>query len=411
VTQPTVRRVVVVGAGTAGGTLAGLLRQAGYAGEVVVLGEERHLPYHRPPLSKKLATPVDEAGRWLRPAAFYDEQRVDVALGDAADAIDLAARTVTTRSGRSLAYDVLVLATGSRPRTLAVPGAHLGGVLTLRTLEDAERLRSSIAAGRPMAVVGGGYVGLEVAAVARTRDLPVTVVEREQRLLARVASPRLAEVLARHHTRRGTTVRTGAEVVAFEGAGGEVARVHLTDGTTVAAETVVVGVGAAPCDELARAAGLACDPGGGVLVDAGARTSDPAVLAIGDVTVRPRPGGAAMRLESIPSATEQAKQAAATICGTPEVPVEVPWFWSDQFDLKLKIAGVVEGPFATTVRGDPDARSFALLHHRDGVPVAVETANANADFMAGRRLVAAARPVDPDRWADPAVPLRELALA
>jgi 3-phenylpropionate/trans-cinnamate dioxygenase ferredoxin reductase component len=411
VSDPAQGRVLVVGAGTAGGTFAGLLRQAGYAGEVVVLGAEPHLPYHRPPLSKKFAEPVADTERWLRDPGFYDDQRLTMWLGESAVELDPVAQVVTTDRGRRIGYDTVVLATGSRPRRLAVPGAHLDGVLTLRTLDDAQRLRDEVAGGGSLAVVGGGYVGLEVAAVARARGVPVTVLEREDRLLARVASPALAGILAEHHTRRGTAVRTGVEVVALEGSGGRVTRLHTSQDEVVAADVVVVGVGAEPCDELARAAGLVSAPGGGVVVDGGARTSAPGVLAVGDVTVRPRPGGDPMRLESIPSATEQAKQAVATVCGGPAVAAEVPWFWSDQFDLNLKIAGVVGAPYDTALRGDPTAGSFALLHHRDGTPVAVETANANADFMAGRRLLATGRAVDPERWADPAVPLRELALA
>jgi 3-phenylpropionate/trans-cinnamate dioxygenase ferredoxin reductase component len=411
VSRPPGGRVLVVGAGTAGGTFAALLRQAGYAGEVVLLGAEPHLPYHRPPLSKRFAEPVAETERWLREAGFYADQRLTTWLEESAVVLDPQARTVTTDRGRTVDYDTVVLATGARPRPLAVPGAHLDGVLTLRTLDDAQRLRDEVAAGGALAVVGGGYVGLEVAAVARARGLAVTVVEREARLLARVASPALADALAGHHARRGSTVRTGAEVIALEGSAGRVQRLHLSDGTQVAADAVVVGVGAVPCDELARAAGLDCAPGGGVVVDASARTSAPGVLAVGDVTVRPRRGGGPMRLESIPSATEQAKQAVATVCGAPAPALEVPWFWSDQFDLRLKIAGILEGAYDTAVRGDPAAGSFALLHHRAGAPVAVETANANADFMAGRRLLAADRPVDAERWSDPATSLRELALA
>ncbi|WP_141013621.1 NAD(P)/FAD-dependent oxidoreductase [Nocardioides sambongensis] len=407
----TAQRVVVVGAGTAGGTFAGLLRQAGYDGDVVMLGAEPDPPYHRPPLSKKFADPAADASRWLREAAFYDEQRITLALTESAVDLDPVARVVRTDRGRELRYDVVVLATGARPRPLIAPGAHLDAVLTVRTLSDANRLRDEVAAGRTMAVVGGGFVGLEVAAVARSRGLPVTVVEREERLLARVASPPLARVLAEHHGRRGTVVRTGVEVVAVEGARGRAQRLLLSDNTHVAADVVVVGVGAQPCDELGRRAGLVCAAGGGVVVDDAARTSMDGVLAIGDVTVRPRLGGDPMRMESIPSATEQAKQAVATICGAPPPAPEVPWFWSDQFDLKLKIAGILAPPYDTALRGDPRAGSFALLHHRDGTPVAIETANANADFMAGRRLLASGHLVDAERWADPAVPLRELAFA
>jgi 3-phenylpropionate/trans-cinnamate dioxygenase ferredoxin reductase subunit len=400
-------RVVVVGGGHAGGTFVALLRQAGHTGEIVVVGAEAHPPYQRPPLSKKLSATGAE---WLRPAQFYADNDVTLALGEHVTAIDRAARTVDTSLGRILAYDALVLATGARPRRLHVPGSDLAGVLTLRTLDDAARLRTSVAAGGPLAVVGGGYVGLEVAAAARAGGVPVTVVEREDRVLARVASPALSGILTDHHVRHGTTVLTGAEVVAFEGDGRRVHGIFLADGTSVAADTAVVGVGAVPCDDLANAARLRCS--GGVVVDERARTSDPAVWAIGDVTVRPHhAGGAPMRLESIPSATEQAKQAVASILGRPPAALEVPWFWSDQLDLKLKIAGVVRAPYDTVLRGDPASGSFALFHHLGDRLVAVEAANANADFMAGRRMLTDRRAVDPVRLADPAVALRELALA
>jgi 3-phenylpropionate/trans-cinnamate dioxygenase ferredoxin reductase subunit len=401
-------RVVVVGAGHAGGTFVALLRQAGYAGDVLLLGAERHLPYQRPPLSKKL---LAESGvQWLRDEPFYAENSVAVGLDETVTAIDVAARCVDTSTGRRVEYDALVLATGARPRPLDVPGSELPGVQTLRTLEDAATLREAVGRAGPVVVVGGGYVGLEVAAVARSGGVPVAVLEREERVLARVASPALSGILADHHRGRGTDVRTGVEVVSFEGDSDGVRRIHLDDGRTVDATTVVVGVGAVPCDELAVRAGLQCR--GGVVVDASSRTSDEAIWAVGDVTVRPRhDGGDPMRFESIPSATEQARQAVASIMGQPPVTLEVPWFWSDQFDLKLKIAGVVQPPYDTVLRGDPGTGSFALFHHRSGRLVAVEAANANADFMAGRRLLSANRTVDPARLGDPTVPLRELALA
>lgn len=401
-------RVLVIGAGHAGGTFVALLRQAGYAGEVLLLGAERHLPYQRPPLSKRFLT--EAGGQWLRDEPFYAENSVTVALDESATAIDSATRTVETSTGRRLGYDALVIATGARPRTLDVPGHDLPGVQTLRTLDDAARLRDGVAAGGDVVVVGGGYVGLEVAAVARSGGVPVTVLEREDRVLARVASPALSGILADHHRGQGCDVRTSADVVAFEGADNGVRRILLSDGRAVDASTVVVGVGATPCDGLASEAGLHCR--GGIVVDASSHTSDDAIWAVGDVTVRPpHGGGEPMRFESIPSATEQARQAAASIMGNPPPELEVPWFWSDQFDLKLKIAGVVRPPYETVVRGDPASGSFALFHHHGERLVAVEAANANRDFMAGRRLLAASSPVDPDRLADPSVPLRELALA
>lgn len=397
-------RIAVVGAGHAGATFVALLRQAGYDGQVVLLGAEPHLPYQRPPLSKSFLT--DSEPQWLRPESFYREHDVTVHRGATVTGLDLRRREVRTAHGHQVGFDVLVLATGARPRLLAVPGAAQPGVLSLRSLDDADRLRRAVAGRGPVAVVGGGYIGLEVAAVARSVGLPVTVVEREARVLARVASPALSSILTTHHRAQGTSVLTDAEVLAFESGADGLRALLLSDGTTVQADAAVVGVGAVPCDELAVAAGLQCD--GGVVVDAASRTSDPGVLAIGDVTVRPGPGGTRRRLESIPSATEQAKQAVATVLGRPPPASEVPWFWSDQFDLKLKIAGTLRPPYETVLRGDPASGSFALFHHDEGRLVAVEAANAAGDFMAGRRILAADRAVDPSRIADPAVPPREL---
>ncbi|MEU0466057.1 FAD-dependent oxidoreductase [Amycolatopsis sp. NPDC006131] len=396
-------RVLIVGAGHAGATLAGLLRQAGHRGPIELFGDELDLPYHRPPLSKKFAE--GELEQWLRPAEFYREQDITVRLGEHVVTIDGDGRRVRTASGEFHNYDHLVLATGAEPRALPVPGADLAGVVSLRTLADARVLRKCLEERLGLAVVGGGYIGLEVAAVARSRGVDVTVVEREERVLARVASPRLSEILAAHHRRQGTRIITGAEVTRIDGADGRVRAVVLGDGTEIPCEAVLVGVGAVPRDRLAADAGLLCAQG--VVVDEHARTSDPRILAIGDVTRRPLGTGALVRLESIPSATEQAKQAVATITGAPPVAAEVPWFWSDQFDLKLKIAGLVPATPHTVVRGDPATGRFALFHHHGGMVTAVESANSPAEFMAGKKFIASRTRIDPARLADGAVPLRD----
>ncbi|WP_250280830.1 FAD-dependent oxidoreductase [Frankia sp. CiP1_Cm_nod2] len=401
--SPDSRRVVVVGGGHAGGTLVGLLRQAGFTGEIVLFGQETDLPYHRPPLSKKF---IDgDLEHWLRPPEFYPEQDISVRLGESVESVDPVARRVYTSGAQTVDYDVLVLATGAEPRRLPAPGADLAGVLTLRTLADARVLRKAVISGGPIAIIGGGYVGLEVAAVARAGGVEVTVIEREERVLARVASSRLSEILAAYHRERDTTILTGAQVVGLSGEDGRVQGVLLGDGTRIACDIALVGIGAVPRDELAVAAGLACEQG--ILVDGQARTSDPAIFAIGDVTRRPLPGvDGLQRLESIPSAVEQAKQATAAIVGAQPVHPEVPWFWSDQFDLKLKIAGIVSAPPGTVLRGDPASGRFALFHHTDGRITAVESANSPGDFMAGKKLIAGGERVDPVRLADPAVPLR-----
>lgn len=399
--------VVVVGAGHAGATLAGLLRQGGYRGGVSLIGNETDFPYQRPPLSKKFNG--GDLEQWLRPAEFYREQGIAVRLGEQVTSVDRSARRVHTASGDTYGYDFLVLATGAAPRKLPLPGADLDGVITLRALADARVLRTFLLEKRTLAVIGGGYIGLEVAAVARAHGVEVTVVERERRVLARVASARFSEILASHHRARGTKVVTDARVVRLSGRDGRVDAVVLAPRTHLACDAVLVGIGAAPRDELARAAGLECDEG--VVVDGLARTRDPSVLAIGDVTRRPVAGlDGTLRLESIPSATEQAKQACSVILGTAPPPDEVPWFWSDQFDLKMKIAGVVEGTRDVVLRGDPASGRFALFHHEDQVITAVESANAAADFAAGRKFIASRRRVDPLRLADPGTPLSDAVL-
>lgn len=382
-----------------------LLRQGGFSGDIVLIGEEAVLPYQRPPLSKAFIGGTLEQP--LRDPAFYEEQNVSTRLDDPVVAIDRDARTVVTSTGAETGYDVLVLAPGAAARRLDVPGSHLAGVQLLRTLADARAVRDGVEAGGPVVIVGGGYVGLEVAAVARAYGAKVTVVEREGRILARVSSPTFSDIIERYHRDRGTTFFTGAQVTAFLGSDGRVNAVILDDGTELPCSLALVGVGAVARDELARRIGLECADG--ILVDDGARTSDPAILAIGDATCRPvHDGSDRMRLESIPSATEQARQAVASIIGSDPRPIEVPWFWSDQFDLKVKIAGIVREPYETILRGDPESGVFALIHHHDGRVVAVETANASGEFMAGKRFLAHRTLIDPVKLADPKIALKTL---
>jgi 3-phenylpropionate/trans-cinnamate dioxygenase ferredoxin reductase subunit len=400
--------VVIVGAGHAGGTLAGMLRQQKFDGRIVLCGAETHPPYHRPPLSKKYAD--DGFVQWLKPEAFYADNAIETLLGDPVVGIDRDARTATTASGTVLEYTTLVLATGAAPRTLTMPGSDLEGVLSLRTLADATLLRDAVHTGSALAIIGGGYVGLEVAASARARGCDVTVIEREDRVLARVASPELSSVLTAFHRDRGTRIITGAEVREISGTDGRVNGVALGDGTEIPCDTVLVGVGAIPNDALARESGIECLAG--IVVDGSARTSDPHVLAIGDVTYRLHDTlGKMVRLESIPSAVEQAKQAAAVIMEAPLPPHEVPWFWSDQFDLKMKMAGMVGPDTRAVLRGNPSESSFALFHlNTDGIPVAVETVNAAAEFMAGKKFISNRTKIDPAALADPVISLREAVL-
>ena len=401
-------RIVIVGAGHAGGSAAALLRQYGFEGEVVLIGEEPVAPYQRPPLSKALLKGEgEEEDLLLRPADFYVEQNIEMRLGQTVTAIDRAGKAVLLAGGERVTYDTLILATGSTARKLSVPGADLPGVLELRTLADGRKLRAAIRPGARLVVVGGGYVGLEVAASARALGAEVVVVEREVRLLARVASDVLADFMHAAHARHGVTLLTGRTVVAFQpGEKGSVASVTLDDGQSLPADLVIVGVGGLACEGLGAAAGLTCD--GGVVVDETARTSDPDIYALGDITRRPVPvhDGRVVRLESVPNALEQAKQAASALTGRNPPPPEVPWFWSDQYDLKLQIAGLADGSDRKVVRPVGDGGGLAVFHLAGDRLQCVEAVNAPAEFMGGRLLIARATPVDAERLADPSVSMK-----
>lgn len=403
-------KILIIGAGHAGGTAAALLRQYGHEGPVILAGEEAAPPYQRPPLSKAwLKGEADLEDLLLRPESFYAEQQIELRLGAIATAINAADKTVVFADGTVESYDVLILATGSTARKLPIPGADRHDLLELRTLADAERLKAAVGPGRRLVIVGGGYVGLEAAASARALGAEAVVIERMDRVLARVASETLSTFFTAYHRARGVGIMTDAEVSGFEDAG-----VRLADGRLIEADAVLVGVGALACDALAATAGLTCV--NGVVVDETARTSDPAIWAIGDVAHRPLPalGELRHRLESVPNALEQAKQAAAAITGrTPPAP-EIPWFWSDQYDLKLQIAGLPDGADRQVVRGLPDSGAeqpgFAVFHLKGDRIVCVEAVNAPAEFMGGRQLIARRTPVDAALLADTAVSMKAVAL-
>ena len=402
-------RVVIVGAGHAGGTAAALLRQHGYAGPVTLIGEERVAPYQRPPLSKAwLKGEADADALMLKPEGFYAEVGIDLILDARVMRIARSRKTVSLADGRAFAYDTLILATGAHARALHIPGAALAGVLTLRSVADAEILKAALGPGKRLAVIGGGYIGLEVAASARALGAEAVVIEREPRILARVACETLSTFFADYHRARGVEFEVDAVVEAFEGEGGHVAGVRLGDGRTIACDAVLVGVGAPPNVELAAEAGLECV--GGIVVDEQARTADPAVFAIGDATHRPLPlYGRMFRLESVANALEQARQAASAIVGRPAPAHEVTWNWSDQYDLKYQFAGLPFEVDGIVVRGDPAGAKFAVFHLKGDVVQAVEAVNAGAEFMGGRQLIAQRRPVSRARLADTAVSMKEVA--
>lgn len=402
-------RVVILGAGHAGGSAAAFLRQYGFAGPIVLVGDEHVAPYQRPPLSKAwLKGEADEDELMLKDESWYAENGCRLLLGVRAETIDRAAKTVSLSNGESVAYDFLVIATGARARKLPIPGADLKGVLELRTTVDAEALKRALGPGKRLAVIGGGYVGLEAAASARKLGSEVVIIEREARCLARVACETLSTFFQDYHRKHGVEFELAAGVEAFEGEGGHITGVRLSDGRVIACDAALVGVGAMPNDEIAREAGLPCE--NGIVVDLEARTADPAIFAIGDVTWRPLPlYDRAFRLESVPNALEQAKQVASAIAGRPQPNPEVPWFWSDQYDLKLQIAGLPFDADSIVVRGDPDSAKFAIFHLKGDVVQAVEAVNSAPEFMMGKQLIAARRPIARDRLADPTVSMKEVA--
>ena len=401
--------VVILGAGHAGGTAAALLRQYGFEGPITLVGEEPIPPYQRPPLSKAwLKGEADADSLALKPLEFYAAHNIDFRASTTATSLDRAAKTVALSDGAQVSYDALIIATGARAIALPIPGAELAGVMFLRTAADAAHLKAVVGPGKRLAVVGGGYIGLEVAASGRALSAEVVVIEREDRLLARVACEQLSTFFKAYHKRHEVTFELGASVTGFVGEDGHVTGVTLADGRTIACDAVVVGVGAHPNDEIAKAAGL--DVARGVVVDLDARTSDPAIYAIGDVAHRPMPiYGRMFRMESVPNALEGAKQAASAIAGRPQPAGEVPWQWSDQYDLKLQIAGYAFDVDEILVRGDPASAKFAVFHLKGDLVQSVEAINSPPEFMMGKQLIGARRPVSKQRLADPTVSMKEVA--
>jgi 3-phenylpropionate/trans-cinnamate dioxygenase ferredoxin reductase subunit len=401
--------VVIIGAGHAGGTAAALLRQYGHTGLITMIGEEPIPPYQRPPLSKAwLKGEADADSLALKPLEFYADNNIDFQPNVKAVSLNRGDKTVALSDGSSVSYDVLILATGARAIKLPVEGADLDGLLELRTAADAEKLKAALGPGKRLAIVGGGYIGLEAAASARKLGAEAVVLEREPRLLARVATETLSSFFQAYHEKHGVTFELGASVVGFEGQDGRVTGVKLADGRVIACDAALIGVGAAPNEELAKEAGLECARG--VTVNLEARTSDPSIFAIGDVAHRPMPIYDRMfRMESVPNALEQAKQAASAITGRPAPAGEVPWQWSDQYDLKLQIAGYAFDVDEVLLRGDPASGKFAIFHLKGDQVQSVEAINSPPEFMMGRQLIGNRKAVSKEKLADPSVSMKEVA--
>lgn len=414
-TASSTQGTLIVGASQAGLQLAVSLRELGDEEPITLVGAEVHAPYQRPPLSKEFLTGA--SGREalaFRTPAFYAGVNIDLVLGERVTDIELACpstSTATTASGRELPFSRLALTVGARPRRLTVPGADLQGVSYLRDVDHAEELQARLAAARRVVVVGGGFIGLEAAAVARAQGKQVTVVEMADRLVARAVAPVVSEFYRQAHARRGTTVLLSTGVTAFLGEAGRLRAVVLDNGTELPADLVVVGVGVVPRTELAERLGLECD--GGILVDAAARTSAPGVVAAGDCTVLPHPltGEGRVRLESVQNAIAQAGIAAATLLGQEVATRNVPWFWSNQGDLRLQIAGLSLGYDAAVVRGEPDSEKFSVLYYRNGELLAVDAVNNPVDYLVVRKALTSGVNIPAEHAADAATPLKSLLVA
>ena len=397
---------IIVGAGHAGGQTAISLRQAGYEGRIIVCGDEPVPPYQRPPLSKKYLSGELALERvFLRPEAFYAKNDIELRLGSAVREIDPRQRTLALDGGDALPFTDLVIATGSQPRRLDVPGSDLGNIFYLRTLEHTDAIRSALVADRKLVVVGGGYIGLEIASTAKGLGLEVCIIEAADRILGRVTAPEMSAYYTRAHRDRGVDVRLSTGVTAFEG-NGTVEGVRC-GAETIPADVVVIGIGIIPDARLADSAGIRCDDG--VVVDERCATSADHVYAVGDCTRHPNPIlGRTLRLESVHNALEQARTAAANIAGTPARYEQVPWFWSDQFDLKLQMVGISDGYDTIVQRGSMDGDDFAMFYLKDGVLIAVDAVNRPREFMACRKLVPERPSIDPARLADESIPMREM---
>ncbi|HLJ52343.1 MAG TPA: FAD-dependent oxidoreductase [Rhizomicrobium sp.] len=400
-------RIVIVGAGQSGAQAVATLRSEGFAGDITLVGDEPYAPYQRPPLSKAYLMGTMERDRlFLKPDTFYREAKCELILGVAATKIDRDAHQVILADGRSLVYDKLLLATGSRVRRIKCPGSELSGIQYLRSIADVDTLRDLVGQGKELAIVGGGYIGLEVAAVAAKRGVEVTVFEALDRLMARAVSVPVSDFYAKVHRAAGVKVLLDTGVEAFEGQG-KLAAIRA-GGKSYSAGVALVGIGIIPNVELARDAGLGCDDG--IVVDArSAATGDPAIFAAGDCTRHIGREGTALRLECVQNAIDQAKHAALSMLGKPSVYQEVPWFWSDQYDLKLQIAGLARPSDHLVLRGNPDARKFAVFHLRDGAIAAVEAVNSAPEYLVGKKLIAEGKKIAPERLADTSIPMKTIA--
>ena len=399
--------VVVAGAGQAGSQTAASLREAGFAGRVVLVGDEPHLPYQRPPLSKgHLTGAAARDNLWLHPSTFFEHHDIELRLSERVSRIDRPNNRVELAGGETLGYDHLVLALGARNRSLPIAGAELDGVVGLRNLAEADDIRERLARARHLVVVGGGFIGLEVAATAAKLGLDAVVVEIAEQLMGRSLSARMASLMLDAHRARGLRVELGTSVARLAGTAGRVSAVTTTDGREFPADMVLVGVGAVPNTGLAEEAGLHVD--NGIVVDEYLATQDDRISAVGDCTSCPNrfADGHRVRLESVHNATAQPRFLASRLVGRPEPYDSVPWFWSDQADLKLQIAGLSTQSSQAVLRGDPESGRFSVFCFHDGVLRSVESLNRPGDHMAARKLLTIGDCLTPEQAGDPDFDLR-----
>lgn len=403
--------MIIVGAGQAGLQVADSLRQSGFDGRILIFGDESHLPYNRPPLSKKwLLAPQELSGITIRSPEYLQRKQVELHTSRRVQAIDCQAQTLQLEDGERLTYRGLALCTGAQPRRLSLPGATLSGVLTLKTVEDAVALSAALEVcqqtDRPLVVIGGGFIGLEVAATARKRGVEVTVLEGQGRLMSRVVAPLVSDAVRVLHESHGVQLLFNVKITAIEGEQDTVDAVRLEDGRRIPAGCVLVGIGVEANMQLARAAGLECERG--IVVDDCSRSSAANVVAAGDCTVRRRADGTLLRLESVQNAVEQGKAAAAALLGRDQPFTATPWFWSDQFEMKLQMVGLSHGYDQVITRGDIAGGSFTAFYYRDQQLIAADTLNRPSEHMLARKLLDRGISPTPEQAAHPAFNLQEL---
>lgn len=396
--------IVIIGAGHAAGQAAASLRQAKFEGSITIIGDEAHVPYQRPPLSKQYLAGTQVADKvYLRAEKFYADKDIQLMLDTRATQIDPGTKTINLDNGETIAYEKLLISTGSRPRKLSIEGSDLSGIHYLRTMDDVDGIRADVKPGANLVIVGGGYIGLEVAAVGIELGMNVHVLEMEERILQRVTTPEMSAYYHKLHSDRGVHIHTQTGVTGFSG-NGKVEKVLCGD-ESFAADIVIVGIGIIPNIEIAEEAGIHCD--NGIVVDDHCCTSDPDIYAAGDCTNHPNPlMNKRLRLESVPNAMDQARVSTANMLGDDKVYAAIPWFWSDQYELKLQMVGFSADGDSQVLRGDMENHQFAIFYLKDGKVVAADAVNSPKEFMLCKQLVG--KPADPAQLADPETDLKSL---